>query len=129
MTLDVRDFEPVFGDAVARIVDHIDATALETMERIVGTLIVDDVATLGAGYVACDPRDLSEIVVPCFDDDGRAWITNNGLPITNGFDLAVYIKGDRKPTALYNAKLVIEFEGTEPPPPPEPPPPLLPPPL
>ncbi len=44
-------------------------------------------------------------------------ITSNGLPMTEDFDLAVYIKGDRKPTALYNAKLVIEYEGeTEPPP-------------
>ena len=31
--------------------------------------------------------------------------------MSDGFDLAVYIKGDRKPTALYNAKLVIAYEG------------------
>ncbi len=30
-------------------------------------LVVRDVAELGAGYIACDPRDLSEIVVPVFD--------------------------------------------------------------
>jgi putative methionine-R-sulfoxide reductase with GAF domain len=29
------------------------------------TRIVRDVAELGAGYVACDPRDRSEIVLPC----------------------------------------------------------------
>jgi hypothetical protein len=44
-------------------------------------------------------------------------VTSNGLPMTEDFDLAVYIKGDRKPTALYNAKLVIEYEGESPPPP------------
>lgn len=34
----------------------------------------------------------------------------NGLPLTDDFDLAVYIKGDRKPTALFDAELIIEFE-------------------
>lgn len=33
--------------------------------------------------------------------------TTNGLPMTEDFDLAVYIKGDRKPTALFGAALVI----------------------
>jgi hypothetical protein len=40
--------------------------------------------------------------------------TSNGLPMTNDFDLAVYIKGDRKSTAVYNAKLIIEYEGEDP---------------
>ncbi len=31
--------------------------------------------------------------------------------MTNDFDLAVYVKGDRKPTAVYNAQLIIEYEG------------------
>jgi len=30
-------------------------------------LIVKDVRDLGANYVACDPRDRSEVVIPCFD--------------------------------------------------------------
>jgi len=37
------------------------------------TLIVTDVAKLGEGYIACDPRDKSEIVIPLFDPDGTAW--------------------------------------------------------
>jgi hypothetical protein len=41
--------------------------------------------------------------------------TTNGLPMTNDFDLAVYIKGDRKSTAVYNAQLFIEYEGEAPP--------------
>ncbi len=45
-------------------------------------------------------------------------ITSNGLPMSSDFDLAVYVKGDRKSTAVYNAKLVIEYEGEEPEPPP-----------
>lgn len=36
-------------------------------------LVVRDVADLGAGYVACDPRDRSELVLPCRDADGRPW--------------------------------------------------------
>ena len=44
-------------------------------------------------------------------------ITSNGLPMTNDFDLAVYVKGDRKSTAVYNARLIIEYEGEEPVPP------------
>jgi len=36
-------------------------------------LIVDDVQTLGDAYIACDPRDRSEIVVPLLDDAGEVW--------------------------------------------------------
>lgn len=47
-----------------------------------------------------------------------AGMTINGLPLTEDFDLAVYIKGDRKSTAIYNTTLYITYEGTavEPPP-------------
>jgi putative methionine-R-sulfoxide reductase with GAF domain len=37
------------------------------------TLVVRDVAELGAGYIACDPRDRSELVIPCLSADGTAW--------------------------------------------------------
>lgn len=37
------------------------------------SLVVVDVADLGAGYVACDPKDRSELVVPCLRPDGTAW--------------------------------------------------------
>ncbi|MEZ5573867.1 MAG: hypothetical protein R3E64_17910 [Halioglobus sp.] len=36
--------------------------------------------------------------------------TTNGLPMTNDLDLAVYIKGDRKSTALYTAALLVLTE-------------------
>ena len=35
--------------------------------------IVPDVTELGDDYVACDPRDRSEIVVPLIDDSGACW--------------------------------------------------------
>jgi hypothetical protein len=44
-------------------------------------------------------------------------LSGNGLPITQDFDLAVYIKGDAKSTALYNAQLIIEYEDEGPQPP------------
>jgi putative methionine-R-sulfoxide reductase with GAF domain len=37
------------------------------------SLIVTDVSRLGAGYIACDPRDRSEAVVPLFEDNGTCW--------------------------------------------------------
>ena len=36
-------------------------------------MIISDVVNLGAEYVACDPRDKSELVIPLFDSDGDCW--------------------------------------------------------
>ncbi|MFZ9880511.1 MAG: GAF domain-containing protein [Phycisphaerales bacterium] len=33
--------------------------------------LVEDVALLGAGYIACDPRDRSEVVIPIYRAGGR----------------------------------------------------------
>jgi hypothetical protein len=41
-------------------------------------------------------------------------VTVNGAPITKQFDLSLYVKGDRKPTALYNARLEIEWDDGNP---------------
>jgi L-methionine (R)-S-oxide reductase len=35
--------------------------------------IVADVRELGSDYVACDPRDMSEVVIPCMNSDGSCW--------------------------------------------------------
>jgi hypothetical protein len=37
-------------------------------------------------------------------------VTVNGAPVSQGFDLSIYVKGDRKPTAIYNAELQIEWD-------------------
>ena len=37
------------------------------------TLIVRDVAELGDNYIACDPRDKSEIIIPLVDSAGTCW--------------------------------------------------------
>ncbi|MBN2561221.1 MAG: GAF domain-containing protein [Phycisphaerae bacterium] len=36
-------------------------------------LVVRDVAELGKDYVACDPRDRSEVVIPLFDEHDKCW--------------------------------------------------------
>lgn len=36
-------------------------------------LIVHDVRELGVNYIACDPRDQSEVVIPCLNADGTCW--------------------------------------------------------
>ncbi len=36
-------------------------------------LVVRDVKDLGPSYIACDPRDQSEVVAPCLNDDGTCW--------------------------------------------------------
>lgn len=38
------------------------------LERL--AIVIDDIATLGGNYIACDPKDLSELVVPLFEPDG-----------------------------------------------------------
>ncbi|MGQ0627038.1 MAG: GAF domain-containing protein [Phycisphaerales bacterium] len=46
--------------------------------RAARPLVVRDVASLGANYVACDPRDRSEVVVPLLNPDGSAWAVLDG---------------------------------------------------
>ena len=36
-------------------------------------LVVRDVAELGAHYIACDPQDRSEVVIPLMDQQGVCW--------------------------------------------------------
>jgi hypothetical protein len=45
--------------------------------------------------------------------------TTNGLPMTEDFDVAFYIKGDKKSTAIYSTKLVLEYAGQGPTPEPD----------
>lgn len=36
-------------------------------------LVVRDIRELGEHYIACDPRDRSELVLPCRAPDGTVW--------------------------------------------------------
>ena len=53
-------------------------------------IIVADVATLGADYIACDPKDRSELVLPCIDDRGGCW----GVLDVDSWDLGSFDGSD-----------------------------------
>lgn len=53
-------------------------------------IIVRDVATLGTNYVACDPRDRSEVVVPLLEDSGRC----RGVLDLDSFDVGAFDESD-----------------------------------
>ncbi len=53
-------------------------------------LVVRDVADLGADYIACDPRDRSEVVVPLLDRDGDCW----GVLDADSHELAAFSQRD-----------------------------------
>lgn len=54
------------------------------------SLVVHDVAALGNGYIACDPRDRSEVVVPLFNADGSCW----GVLDVDSFDVGAFTEHD-----------------------------------
>jgi putative methionine-R-sulfoxide reductase with GAF domain len=53
-------------------------------------LVVRDVADLGENYVACDPRDRSELVIPLFEPDGTCW----GVLDLDSFDVGSFDQSD-----------------------------------
>jgi putative methionine-R-sulfoxide reductase with GAF domain len=53
-------------------------------------LVVRDVEDLGDHYVACDPRDRSEVVVPCLNPDGTCW----GVLDLDSFDIGSFDSTD-----------------------------------
>ncbi len=53
-------------------------------------LVVRDVKDLGENYVACDPRDRSEVVVPCFEAGGACW----GVLDLDSWDVGSFDEGD-----------------------------------
>mgnify|MGYP006268624133 FL=1 len=65
-------------------------------------VVVGDVRTLGGGYVACDPRDLSELVVPMFDDEGTPW----GVLDADSFEVEAFTTDDAE-----TLRLVAEAAG------------------
>jgi len=75
------------------------------------TLIINDVRALGEGYVACDPRDLSELVVPLLRTDGTCW----GVLDLDSFQTNAFSEHDASElhAALRRAKLTHgEFPQT-----------------
>ena len=65
--------------------------------------IVEEVNQLGENYIACDPRDRSEIVIPCLDDDGTCW----GVLDVDSWEIGAFDESDERGllTVLEAAKL------------------------
>ncbi len=54
------------------------------------SIIIDDVRELGEDYIACDPRDLSELVVPLAEPGGSCW----GLLDLDSFSVGAFSPDD-----------------------------------
>jgi putative methionine-R-sulfoxide reductase with GAF domain len=65
-------------------------------------MVVRDVADLGADYIACDPRDRSEVVIPLLEPDGGCW----GVLDLDSFEVGAF--GDRDVAGL---ALVLSAAG------------------
>ncbi len=61
-------------------------------------VVVRDVREIGAHYVACDPRDMAEVVVPLLEADGSCW----GVLDVDSFEVGAFTEAD----ALGLARLV-----------------------
>ncbi len=59
-------------------------------------LIVRDVAELGENYIACDPRDKSEVVLPLLDETGTCW----GVLDLDSYDVGAFNDDDVKGLTL-----------------------------
>ena len=68
-------------------------------------MIVHDVRDLGDNYVACDPRDRSEVVVPLLESDGHCWAVLD----LDSFEVGAFNESDIAglQTVLHAADLTI----------------------
>ncbi len=55
-------------------------------------VVVNDVAVLGKDYVACDPRDRSEVVVPIFAENGDC----EGVLDADSFEIGAFSEHDAR---------------------------------
>lgn len=60
------------------------------------TLVVRDVAALGKDYIACDPKDRSELVIPVINDTGEC----EAVLDADSFDVAAFTRHDAEQLAL-----------------------------
>ena len=65
-------------------------------------MIISDIHNLGAGYIACDPRDKAEIVLPMFGEDGTCW----GVLDVDSFDRDAFGEHDGR-----ELKRIMEAAG------------------
>jgi len=110
------------GEPVTTVINLLDWEdengPLATSKGWVDLAVIADTAVDGRCMLASNPNvTIVNVVEGTCTLDGPVPITSNGLPMSPDFDLAVYVKGDRKATAVYNAYLDIEYVGEVVPPP------------
>ena len=74
-------------------------------------IVVADVRTLGAGYIACDPRDQSELVVPMLDEGGRC----AGVLDVDSYDLGSFSDRDAAGASELLVRLGLSVRNAAPP--------------
>lgn len=55
-------------------------------------IVIPDVRTLGPNYIACDPKDQSELVIPVIQADGSCW----GVLDLDSYDLGAFTEHDAR---------------------------------
>ncbi len=68
-------------------------------------LVIPDVSTLGAGYIACDPKDQAELVLPMFDERG-CW----GVLDVDSFEVGAFSEHDARGMAALCERLGLSRE-------------------
>lgn len=76
------------------------------------SLVIPDVRTLGPNYVACDPRDQSEVVVPLFDHAGNCW----GVLDADSYDVGAFTTHDAAQLHQALRRWALTHEHNPPPP-------------
>ncbi len=83
-------------------------------ETVTTINLLDGAGLLDSGI---DLRNSNHWVFPVLNEDGfderdpdGDGVSENGLPLSDGFDFSIYVKGDRKPAVLYDVQLVLTFE-------------------
>jgi putative methionine-R-sulfoxide reductase with GAF domain len=56
------------------------------------SIIIADVRTLGENYIACDPKDQSELVVPMMLPDGRC----KGVLDVDSYEVGAFVESDAR---------------------------------
>lgn len=72
-------------------------------------IVVADIATLGAAYIACDPKDRSELVVPMIAPDGSC----PGVLDLDSFELNAFDETDAKQVTELLVTLGLSVPGLE----------------
>lgn len=74
------------------------------------TLVVTHVKNLGEGYVACDPKDTSELVIPLIGEDNACW----GVLDADSFDEGSFDEADASELASILHEIGLTAEPSPP---------------